>query len=751
MHILPQAFAALDRYRQFIVYRLVPRAGKPGKMDKLPITRTREVASAHDPAIWLSSADAMAIAGAWGPEYGVGFVFTEADPFWFLDIDNCLQSDNTWSPLAQTLIARLAGAAVEVSQSGRGLHIIGTGTPPPHGCKPRTGSPYASAGLEFYHAGRFAALTGTHASGDAGADLSASLPALVAEYFPPDPGATDSDTPAQWTAAPVPGWGGPADDDELIALACTARGNNAARAFGGQTRATFLDLWMGDPSALGRAYPDNYGNRAYDASSADAALASHLAFWTGKDCERIDRLMRQSGLVRDKWDKHRGYMRTTIMGAVGRCDQVYGGKRAKVQDRQPAPTPNVPAAPVGDIYGDLMLPPGGKLNTTLEASVMVAAHLHVAFDEFKQRVVLLAPPPWKPNDQTPRNWTDADTIETQAWLQAQLFKPSKDATADAVFMIAHRNVNHPVKNYLDRLEWDGTPRIDGWLARYMGAESTEYTRAIGAMFLIAAVARIYQPGCKADNMLILEGSQGIGKSTAVLSLSPSSEWFTDELPDVSSKDAAMQLHGAWIVEVAELDAMNKAETSSVKKFISRREDRYRPPYGRSVINVPRQSLFIGTTNEEGHYFKDQTGNRRYWPVATHAFDVAGLVADRDQLWAEAVTRYRTGEKWHFTPAEAKRIAHPEQDARREIDPWEPIINERLGGSTITAITANKIATDILKLSIDRLSTAHGRKIAGILRRMGWVSPDKKQRIDGAVQPERVWYRDPNDPRIHFGG
>jgi predicted P-loop ATPase len=750
MQVLPASLAALGHYRQFIVYKLVPRTGQLGKMDKLPIrSRDRSVADAHDPGIWLSAADAIAIATAWGHPYGVGFVFTAADPFWFLDIDGCLlDNPPRWSPLANELIAALPGAAVEVSQSGRGLHIIGTGTPPAHRCK------VADLGLEFYHEGRFVALTGTHASGDAGTDLTAALPMLVDRYFSPD---SDGDTarPADWTTGPLPEWDGPTDDNDLIAKACTTRNNTAAAAFGGRVKATFLDLFMADPLALGKAWPDRFGSRPYDASSADAALASHLAFWTGCDCERIERIMRMSALARDKWDKHRSYMHRTITGAVSRCDQVYKVKKAPAAPTPPA-MPVAPVEPLPQGMNDplfgLAFPPGGKLNTTLEAAVMIAGHIRVAFDEFKQRVVLLSPPPWNPNDSTtPRNWTDADTIETQAWLQGQLMKPSKDATADAVVMIANRNQNHPVKNYLDRLEWDGVSRLDNWMVRYLGASINDYTQAIGSKFMIAAVARIYSPGCKADNMLILEGEQGLMKSTAVAELMPTAEWFTDELPDVSNKDAAMQLHGAWIIEVAEMDAMGKAESSAVKKFITRRVDRYRPPFGRAVVDIPRQSLFIGTINPGGHgYLKDQTGNRRFWPVTCTTCDVESLRQDRDQLWAEAVTRYRAGEKWWMTADQERQLTQPEQEARRETDPWEDIIKDRLEVTKIGAITTNRIAIDILKIPADRLNVSHSKKIASILRSMGWVCPEKKHRIAGSRNPERVFYRDPDEARLHGG-
>lgn len=314
----------MGAYRQFIVYIAQPSRTRPGKTDKFPVDfRSGRVANAHDAAIWTDYATAIAYAATWGAPYGVGFVFTEADPFWFLDLDNCLLPDGSdWSPLAKSLCGAFAGAAIEVSQSGRGLHIFGTGRPPVHGCKNEP------LGLEFYHAGRFVALTGTSASGNAAFDASAILPALVAQYFPPDPGQFMEQA---WTEEPAPEWRGPADDDELIRRAL--RSQSTAAAFGG--RASFADLWNCNLEALARCYPDPV--RVYDASSADAALAQHLAFWTGKDCARIERLMRASKLARDKWERE-DYLPRTILGAVGRQFEV-------LTDKAPEPVAGAPDSP----------------------------------------------------------------------------------------------------------------------------------------------------------------------------------------------------------------------------------------------------------------------------------------------------------------------------------------------------------------------------------------------------------------------
>ena len=308
MNQLPEALHPFASYRQFILWAPVPNGART---DKKPVnSATGLVHDAHDPSIWLDADTAIQRASLMG--YGVGFVFTATDPFFFLDIDKCLQPDGQWSPLAQQLCATFQGAAVEVSQSGTGLHIFGTGAVPDHACK------NIPLGLELYTDKRFVALTGTGATGSAAIDATAALSATVLHYFPPSAPVAD----AEWTDGPCPEWGGPADDEELISRMMSSK--SAGAIFSG--RASVSALWNCDEDALALAYPDE---RGFDRSSADAALCQHLAFWTGKDCERIDRLFRRSGLYRDKWEDRPDYRSRTILHAVGYCNDVYGKQRAE--------------------------------------------------------------------------------------------------------------------------------------------------------------------------------------------------------------------------------------------------------------------------------------------------------------------------------------------------------------------------------------------------------------------------------------
>ena len=281
------------------------------RFGKIPINyQTRQTHDVQDPNIWLPKSTALMMADDFGEGFGIGYVFVEGDGYFFLDIDHCL-INGQWSDLAVGLLAKFPGAFVEVSQSGTGLHIIGRYQGViEHSCRNQ------ELGLELYTGGRYCALTGTHENGNTETDCTDALQSVVNEYFTPT--VITSLSIDNWTTTPREDWSGPSDDEELIALA-RAQKIKASNVFG--KKPTFDDLWTRNIPVLTIAYPDE--KRPYDCSAADAALANHLAFWTGCDCERIERIMNLSGLKRNKWVDHKSYLYRTITMAVRGCKNVY--------------------------------------------------------------------------------------------------------------------------------------------------------------------------------------------------------------------------------------------------------------------------------------------------------------------------------------------------------------------------------------------------------------------------------------------
>lgn len=337
----------------------------------------------------------------------------------------------------------------------------------------------------------------------------------------------------------------------------------------------------------------------------------------------------------------------------------------------------------------------------------------------------------------PRPIEDVDLSVIQCWLQRLgMGQLGISSVRDAVALEAHRNAYHPVRDYLERLRWDGVVRLDDWLTDHLGAERSRYTAAVGRMFLISMVARVMSPGCKADYMPILEGPQGAGKSTCCAILG--GEWFSDTLPeDVSGKEASHHIRGKWLVEVGELHALSKTDATALKAFITRQDERYRKPYGRTEVVEPRQCVFIGTTNATA-YLRDETGARRFWPVKV---GVDGPVKSdrlrqvRDQLFAEAVMAFKSGATWW--PSAAFERAHmvTHQEDRFEVDAWEEAIEAYLTPTLFErGVTIMSVATGALDFDQARLGTAEQRRIAAILQRLGW---ERGRRGHGGV---RRWVR-----------
>jgi putative DNA primase/helicase len=352
----------------------------------------------------------------------------------------------------------------------------------------------------------------------------------------------------------------------------------------------------------------------------------------------------------------------------------------------------------------------------------------VRHNDLTRRIEFESRPPWRTLTRG-NEWTDDDEIDLACWLQEKLIPVRSDnIVARCVHAHAIKNATHPVRDWLRSLEpWDGQQRITEILIEVLQAQGDgRYLDGVLRRFMISAVARVMKPGCKADHMIVLVGSQGSRKSSFALLLGQ--PWGVEANSSFGSKDAIAELDGAWVIEVGELAGMRRSEVETVKNFVSKQVDRYRPAYGRAVIDQPRSCVFVGTTNED-KFLLDYTGNRRFWPVkCTGRIDLALLERSRAALWAEALAAYDAGEQWYLT-ADEERLATTAQEQHRVVTEIEQDVATYLDTLLVASWRPEKRTTvldvyrsicgdrDVENLSARRqMETAIGQAI----RRCGWT-------------------------------
>lgn len=334
------------------------------------------------------------------------------------------------------------------------------------------------------------------------------------------------------------------------------------------------------------------------------------------------------------------------------------------------------------------------------------------FDEFHRKYFTR----W--NSPTPREWEDVDTLNLTAIMQRDLAlrRMSDDMIYKAAVVFAHKHVKNDPRDWMSGLTWDGVERCGHFFIDCFGAEENDYTLAVGRNFWTGMAARIFKPGCQLDNMVVLEGGQGIGKTRALRLLG--GPWYAEAHESVTSNDFFMILHGKMIVEIAELDAFSRAEVTRIKQVVTCTTDRYRAPYGRTAQDHPRMSIFVGTTNEHA-YLRDNTGGRRFWPVKCGDINHDLIAQNREQLFAEAVARFKAGDKWYEMPAEATLA---EQEARRHVDEWEGAIYDFL--LQRDEVSIRELAADCLKIEVGKLDTGIQMRVGRVLRALNWSKHTK---------------------------
>jgi putative DNA primase/helicase len=373
----------------------------------------------------------------------------------------------------------------------------------------------------------------------------------------------------------------------------------------------------------------------------------------------------------------------------------------------------------------------------------------VGLDLFSGLQVKRRDTPW-PSE--PGEWTESDDFRLGMYM-AENYGLLLAAIGDierGVAQAAREHSFNPVIDYFDRCKamWDGQPRVASALTTYWGAEASEYIALVSTMFFVGIVVRGYRPGVKHDHAPVFEGGQGRGKSTALKVLG--GDWFADTPFRMGEKDGFLAIQGVLLYEVAELEQFNRSEVTAIKAFMSSTVDRFREPYGRRMKNMPRRCAFAATTNEN-EYFKDTTGNRRFWPVGTRNLDIEALIRDRDQLFGEAIHMLEQGVLWYPTRDQQDRLIDEHQESREIADPWHGRIYEYCEGfdvegkpifaAALNKVTVRELLTKALHFELSKLGAARAEsmRISAIMRKLKWV----KGR-DNFGARER-WYARPGTP------
>lgn len=412
------------------------------------------------------------------------------------------------------------------------------------------------------------------------------------------------------------------------------------------------------------------------------------------------------------------------------AEQREKRKAAPANGNAPRPTNGIEAVEAMHRHGvALATDMRGEPYANLDGAIAVLqGHPRFAtriwYDTFHQDIFTT----WDCNE--PRPWVDADRLRVATVFQREfgLVKFGDELIDKAAIAVAQADQRDELRDWLQSLSWDGTPRLHAWMQHAVGAPDDEYHNAIGRNFILSMVARGLVPGCKVDTMPVFEGSQGAGKSKMLAILGGAH--YAELTESLDTKDFFVVLQGKWLIEIAELDAFRRADVTRIKQVLSSQQDRCRLPYAKRAVDLPRRVVFAGSTNES-EYLRDATGARRFWPLAVASIDHEWLQSNREQLFAEAVDAFNARATWWEVPTEAARA---QTDERRETDAWEPVIAEWCIGHR--EVLVSEVLAGI-GVDIARQDKTAQMRVANIMKTIGY----RKDRIMRGGKQVRGWVRD----------
>lgn len=616
--------------------------------------------------------------GEWA---GVGLAFLPDDGLVGIDLDGAIDDDGLVSDRHQAIVDSCPGTYVEISPSGLGCHIIARGK--------TTTAKSDAIGVEFYCNSQFFTVTGRIWPGTTPA-LGPVLPMVIDGLHAMIEKAKEETRAAKAAAAkPAP----------RPAAASTPRsassGGDVFRHVNEEAMRHF-DAWVPQLLPAAKPYKGGYRVSSKDLGrdlQEDLAIHPHgiQDFGEERGFTPIDLVMQWLPAAKpvDAMSWLAGRLGIELQPRpVAKSRAAAGGGSPPAP---PAPPPSEPPPEDDDRWSDpddeieirLLTGKGGKpedcrenvlycLRGDPELKGLVAHNLFTELQDKTRR------PPWGGD---PGEWTDEDDLMLGEYLAQthRLLIRGQGTLRAGVQMAARENKYHPIVNQLRKLEWDGTPRLEHWLIDGLGVVDRPYARLVSKFFIMGMVARLLRPGCKFDYMLILQGDQGLGKSTAFKILAD--PYFMDTPFKIGEKDSYLSLQGVWLVEFSELEAMSKSESTAIKAFVTSTEDRFRPPYGSRMVKMPRRAVLAGTTNSD-QFLKDATGERRFWPIQVTEVRQDILRGMRDQLFAEAMyllEKEEDPEKRRYFPTreQERELFHPEQDRWRMADVWTDILADYL--------------------------------------------------------------------------